>query len=117
VEVGAVGADGGSWAIVLIVDDGVELVIAEVPTRPPDLAVVDRLARLQLAARRLGCQIGVRDAGVDLRGLLDLVGLADVLGCPSALGEAGQALEPGGQAEGREQLGVQEVVEPHDLAP
>jgi hypothetical protein len=44
-----------------------------------DLAVVDRLARLQLAARRLGCSIHVRDAGVDLAALLELIGLAGEL--------------------------------------
>lgn len=45
----------------------------------PDVAVVDELARLQLAARRLGCSIRLRDSCVELVELLDLVGLAEVV--------------------------------------
>ena len=40
-----------------------------------DLAVVDLLARWQLAARRLGATVRIEDAGDDLVALLDLVGL------------------------------------------
>ncbi len=72
--------------------------------RRPDLCVVDSLARLQLAAQRAGCSIRVRNAGSELAGLLDLAGLAEVLG----LGKVG------GQAEGGEEGGVEEVVVPHD---
>ena len=68
-----------------------------------DLAVVDALARLHLAARRRGCSIRLRGAGEELCGLLGVVGLVGVL-----------ARELGGEAEGREQLGVEEVVEPGD---
>ncbi|MGB9281455.1 MAG: hypothetical protein WCB57_15420, partial [Pseudonocardiaceae bacterium] len=42
----------------------------------PDLAVVDELARWQLAARRLGCSIQVREACGELVELLDLLGLS-----------------------------------------
>jgi ABC-type transporter Mla MlaB component len=45
----------------------------------PDLAVVDALARQQLAAHRRGSQIRLLDPSRELRALLDLVGLADVL--------------------------------------
>jgi hypothetical protein len=45
----------------------------------PDLAVVDDLARLQLAARRLGYSILLRDACPRLAELLELVGLSDQL--------------------------------------
>ena len=62
-----------------------------------DLAVVDELARVQLAARRLGCSIRLRNARDDLIALLDLVGLRTVL----------QVL---GQAEGGEEVRVEEVV-------
>ena len=89
--------------------DGVELAcwplaarVAGSGTGPPDLAVVDQLARLELAARRLGCSVAVRGAAPDLAGLaglLDLVGLTGVL-----------AVEVGGQPEGGEQPGVEEVV-------
>jgi hypothetical protein len=69
----------------------------------PDLAKIDALARLQLAARRTGWTIRLRVACPEVRGLIELVGLADVL-----------ALEPLGQTEDGEQLGVEEVVEPGD---
>ncbi|MGH3765336.1 MAG: hypothetical protein ACRDTX_09330 [Pseudonocardiaceae bacterium] len=74
--------------------------------RGPDLAVVDELARWQLAARRLGCSIRLRDASAELSELLDLVGLGDVVRSAD--------LEAGGEAEGGEQGGVQEVVMPDD---
>ncbi|MDQ1492576.1 MAG: hypothetical protein QOJ23_5090 [Actinomycetota bacterium] len=45
----------------------------------PDLAVIDSLARLALAARRLGGAIGLRGAGPELLALIDFVGLDDVL--------------------------------------
>jgi ABC-type transporter Mla MlaB component len=45
----------------------------------PDLAAVDALARLQLAARRAGGHVEVRGAGDGLRQLLALAGLADVV--------------------------------------
>ena len=44
---------------------------------PADLTAVDALARLQLMARRMGREIGVRHARLELLALLDLVGLAD----------------------------------------
>lgn len=44
----------------------------------PDLLVVDALARLQLAAARMGWTIRLHNPSEELRGLLDLVGLADV---------------------------------------
>ncbi len=75
----------------------------------PDLAVVDELARWQLAARRLGCAIQLRAAGAELVELLELVGLGAVV-----TGVAGLGPEAGGQAEGGEQAGGEEVVVPDD---
>ena len=75
-----------------------------------DLTLVDALARLQLAAQRFGCSIRVHGSGDDLGALLELVGLADVL--PATSG--GSGLELGGEAEGLEELRVEEVVEPGD---
>ena len=45
----------------------------------PDLAVIDRLARLALGARHLGGGIALRDAGAELLALIDFVGLGDLL--------------------------------------
>jgi ABC-type transporter Mla MlaB component len=45
----------------------------------PDAVTVDALARLQLAARRLGCRVELRNASAALLELVDLMGLADVL--------------------------------------
>ncbi|MGH3799176.1 MAG: hypothetical protein ACRDTD_03410 [Pseudonocardiaceae bacterium] len=75
----------------------------------PGLAVVDELARWQLVARRLGCSIRLRGTCVELWELLDLLGLGEVVS-----GVAGLCREAGGQAEGGEQVGVEEVVMPDD---
>ena len=45
----------------------------------PDAVTVDALARLQLAARRLGCQVRLRNASDELRELVAFMGLCDVL--------------------------------------
>ncbi len=57
----------------------------------PDAGVVDALARLQLTARRLGCDLRLRRESLELEQLLDFVGLAEVL-----------RLEVGRQSEERE---------------
>ncbi|MFE7762739.1 STAS domain-containing protein [Streptomyces sp. NPDC057438] len=69
---------------------------------PPGLAAVDALARMQLAARRAGGRIRLRDPAPALRALLRLVGLAF-----EVEGEAEEG-EPAG--------GVQEAVESGDPA-
>ena len=89
------GAEVASWALMV--------------ARRPDLALVDDLARLQLAARRLGCCIRLRQACPEMSGLLELVGLGQLL-----LGGPGPALQVGGEAEGAEEVGVEEVVVPDD---
>ncbi len=66
----------------------------------PDLAMVETLARLQLAASRLGLSVHLQHASQELCELLDFVGLGELL------------LEARGKAERGEQLGVEEVVEP-----
>jgi ABC-type transporter Mla MlaB component len=45
----------------------------------PDAVTVDALARLQVAARRHGCQVRLRHASNELRELVSFMGLADVL--------------------------------------
>jgi ABC-type transporter Mla MlaB component len=70
-----------------------------------DLAAVEVLARMALAARRLGFAIRLQDADPDLVELLGLAGLAEVAGLP------GQVV---GEAEDGEELGPEEVVVPDD---
>lgn len=45
----------------------------------PDAVTVDALARLQLAARRYGCQVRLRNASDELLELVGFMGLRDVL--------------------------------------
>jgi hypothetical protein len=71
-----------------------------------DLAIVDALARLQLAARRAGLAIEVRDLPDDVRLLVGFCGLEDAL-----------RVEPRRQPEEREErVGVEEEAELDDLA-
>lgn len=69
----------------------------------PDLATVDALAQLQLAMRRLGASIEVREMCAELAELVELVGLRRELG---------------GEAEGGEEVGnVEEAVQTGDPLP
>ncbi|WP_143050234.1 MULTISPECIES: STAS domain-containing protein [unclassified Streptomyces] len=69
---------------------------------PPGLGIVDLLARLELAARRAGGRIRLRDPDPALPALLDLVGLR---------------FQVEGQVEeGEPALGVEEAVESGDPA-
>ena len=69
-----------------------------------DLRSVERLARLQLAARRSGVELRLTRVPEELRELITFVGLAEALG-----------LEPRGQAEEREErVGVEEEGELDD---
>jgi hypothetical protein len=73
---------------------------------PCDLATVDALARLELAARRAGCRLVVLDPPDELRELVAFCGLEEVL-----------RLEPRRQPEEREEpLGVEEEGELDDPA-
>jgi ABC-type transporter Mla MlaB component len=46
---------------------------------PADAVTVDALARLQVAARRTGCSIRLRNASPELRELVAFMGLSDVV--------------------------------------
>jgi hypothetical protein len=94
------GAPRDTPMTVVLVEDGIE-VMGRVDARAPDLALVDRLLRLRLAAGRRGWVLLLRDVPAALRELLVLVGVDELL-------------EPRGQAELPEQLGVEEVVQPGD---
>jgi hypothetical protein len=65
-----------------------------------DLDAIDAVARLALAARRLGCGVRLENASPNLRDLIAFVGLAGVLPCSTA-----SVIESGGQAEQREEPG------------
>jgi hypothetical protein len=102
----------------------------------PDAGTLDALARLQLAARRLGCTLRLYRAGRRLRALLAFTGLDEVLpahggpadpagvagsagvaGPAGLAGVAGLAVEAGRQAEeGEDPVGVQEGADPPDPA-
>jgi hypothetical protein len=97
-------------ARVVLVRDSTE--VASSPlllSAAPDLAVVNALARLQLAARRLGCSLRVVGGCPRLLELLELAGLRELLSGDEDLG-----VEMGRQTEEAEQAGVEEVVEPGD---
>ncbi len=66
----------------------------------PDAVAVDALARLQLAAKRLGGNVALVHVTTELQELLDLCGLSDVLRSCDDLG-----VEPSGQTEQREEPG------------
>jgi len=55
------------------------IVLCDVCGVGSDAVTIDALARLQLAARRHGCQVRLRGASDDLRDLVAFMGLEDVL--------------------------------------
>ena len=72
-----------------------------------DLGFVERVARMQLCACRVGAVVRVKNAPPPLAGLLHLVGLGALLAC---------SVEAGGEAEDGEQADVHEAVMPGDAA-
>ena len=68
-----------AWAEIVVSADGQEVTIGRVVGPRPDMATVDALARLQLAARRRGCRVLLQHPSDDLRRLVGFMGLADVL--------------------------------------
>lgn len=75
----------------------------------PDASAIDALARMQLAARRLGRRICLSHASNELQDLIALMGLREVV--PSGL-----PLQPGREPEHREKaFGVEEEADPGDL--
>jgi hypothetical protein len=78
-------------------------IVCDASALEADLATVDMLAGLLLAAKRLGLPLLVRQASDDLRALLALTGLAGVLGV-EPLWQAEERKHPPGVQEER-QLG------------
>jgi len=63
----------------LLETSGATVVMCDVSGIEPDAVTVDALARLQLAARRHGCQVRLRHASDELLELVAFMGLRDVL--------------------------------------
>jgi hypothetical protein len=97
-------ADSALWArMVVAAADGTRLTIPLGGDGPPDLAVVEALARFQLMARRAGDLVWLEDVSAALAELLDLAGIRR------------QMIR---QPERREQArGVQEEIQPGDAVP
>lgn len=99
-------ADGDLQARLRALAAAGEDVVCDVRALAADVVSVNALARLQLAARHLGCRIRLRDASSELDQLLSFAGLADVLAL---------CIEPQRQPEEREQpRGVEERVDRDD---
>jgi anti-anti-sigma regulatory factor len=81
-------------------------IVVDVGALAADALTIDVLAHLQLAAGRLGRRVQLRNVSDELQKLIAFAGLTEVLG-----------LEPGGQAEEREErLGGEEERELGDPA-
>jgi ABC-type transporter Mla MlaB component len=63
----------------LLSTSGPSFVLCDVAGVEPDAVTVDALCRLQVAARRYGCQVRLRHASDDLLDLVAFMGLSDVL--------------------------------------
>ena len=85
------------WPPVVIAYDVGDIIALDAPA-------LDALARLQLAARRLGARIELHHASAAVVDLIALAGLTDVL----VIAESG--VEMGRQVEQREQAGIDEGV-------
>ena len=63
----------------LLERSGAGVAYCDVSGVEPDAVVVDAICRLQLAARRHGCQVRLRNASAELLDLVAFMGLCDVL--------------------------------------
>jgi ABC-type transporter Mla MlaB component len=63
----------------LLASSDARVAVCDVSEVDPDAVVVDALARLQLAARRHGRRVVLRNASAALRELVELMGLDEVL--------------------------------------
>ena len=81
------------------------VISCDVSSIDADEIALDALARLQLMARRMGVSIELRNARPQLVDLLTFLGLAGLL-----------AVEAHRQAEQREEVGIDEEVDPGDAS-
>jgi ABC-type transporter Mla MlaB component len=68
-----------AWLCDFLAQSGIAIAVCDVGAAAADAATVDRLARLQLAARRRGCRVQLRHASAELLDLLELMGLTGAL--------------------------------------
>jgi len=66
-------------ACALLERSGADVAFCDVGGVDADALTVEALARLQLAARRHGCHVRLRNASTELRDLVAFMGLRDVL--------------------------------------
>ncbi len=94
----------------LLDDGGAARIVCDIGSvSQSDVAVVDALCRMRLAARRRGSQLVVRNASRPLLDLIDLIGLTGILPVADSRGEVD------GQPEEREHpLRVEEERDPAD---
>ena len=72
--------DAAPSAVVVLVRDGAEVLLGPVyAAESCDLTLVDDLLRVQLAARRFGWCIRLRQVRDDLRELIELIGITGEL--------------------------------------
>lgn len=62
-----------------LADGGAAVVVCDVSRATADAVLVDALGRLQLEARRRGCELRLENPRAELVQLIDLMGLSDVL--------------------------------------
>jgi hypothetical protein len=80
--------------MVVAATDGTRLEVVLTGDGPPDLAVVEALARFQLIARRAGDRVWLEDVSAALGDLLDLAGLREAVTSQPGLSQAVTS-EPG----------------------
>jgi ABC-type transporter Mla MlaB component len=64
-----------------VLDESGSVVRCDVAGVEPDAVTVDAVARLQLAARRRGCEVRLCNSSDALLELVELMGLTNVLAC------------------------------------
>lgn len=96
-------------------DEQDAVVVVEVAgIHAPDVSTLDALARLQLAAKRDGRRLRLRNSNRELQDLLTPAGLRDLIAlsphrCPGEPLRPGSPLRVGRESQQGEQVGVEEA--------
>jgi ABC-type transporter Mla MlaB component len=109
---------------VLVEAGSLDVVACDVSGLSADVVAIEALARLQLTAQRLGCELRIRHASRELQALATFCGLGEVLPSEEPERGVGAGLPRGlgvgvrGQTEEREQArGIEERVDADDALP